>query len=435
MNYVKFEDDKENGNVIRVEQISSKIDLEEMQLIIDLTQLQGFSIFQSIYAVHFKGFKSLQEAAIYLQHDESHVYVDQGKNECVICNKGKQFHNRFDENSEKQFQKLKEIVESLYKNQQCCVCYMMYMDNEFIHLNKKKHMICQNCFYNYLRQQIEESRVKNLICPHCDFAIRDIDILEQSEELYTKYIKCHQNLEIAINKNKAWCPTINCNNVIEFKQDQKISSCNYCKVEVCKECKQRAHPLQSCEDNLQQVLNEWQENRDTQQCPRCKIIVEKINGCNHMTCQFCQHEWCWICGSDYTSIHYAIFNPFGCPALMPGWIRQKDWSYVKLIIWRFICFILLIILTPIIVIVIAPILCIAKLIQTRFYRHQTCWIQACLLTLAFLSGIALIPITIVVFIVALLPTIIGLIVFYYDERKRLEFRHQTALSRHFQQNA
>ncbi|CAD8107136.1 unnamed protein product [Paramecium primaurelia] len=154
-----------------------------------------------------------------------------------------------------------------------------------------------------------------------------------------------------------------------------------------------------------------------------------------MTCQFCQHEWCWICGSDYTSIHYAIFNPFGCPALMPGWIRQKDWSYVKLIIWRFICFILLIIFTPMFVLVIAPLFCIAKLKQTSFYRDKNCWIQACLLILALLIGVALIPIAVVVFAVALVPSIIGIIVFYYDERKRLEFRHQTALSRHFQQNA
>ncbi|CAD8194525.1 unnamed protein product [Paramecium pentaurelia] len=433
MNYVKFQDVVDDG--IEPDNHSSKIDLQELQLIIDLTQLEGFNIFQSIYAIHFKGFSRIQDAAIYLQHDETHRYVQQNNNQCGVCNKSQQFHVMIDENSEKLVAKTNRIIDIIQENQQCCVCYLIYLDKDLVHLNSEKHLICLNCFYNYLRQSIDDRKINNIRCPHCDIPIRDIDVLEHSQELYTKYIKCHQNLEIAMNPNKAWCPTINCNNVIEFKQQSTISTCAYCKVEVCKLCKQRSHPLQTCEENLQQVLNEWQENRDTQQCPRCKIIVEKINGCNHMTCQFCQHEWCWICGSDYTSIHYAIFNPFGCPALMPGWIRQKDWSYVKLIIWRFICFILLIIFTPMFVLVIAPLFCIAKLKQTSFYRDKNCWIQACLLILALLIGVALIPIAVVVFAVALVPSIIGIIVFYYDERKRLEFRHQTALSRHFQQNA
>lgn len=47
-------------------------------------------------------------------------------------------------------------------------------------------------------------------------------------------------------------------------------------------------------------------------CPKCKTSVEKIAGCNHMTCQYCNFQWCWICGGTYTPNHYNKLNPLGC---------------------------------------------------------------------------------------------------------------------------
>jgi len=67
----------------------------------------------------------------------------------------------------------------------------MYLDKDLVHLNSEKHLICLNCFYNYLRQSIDDRKINNIKCPHCDIPIRDIDVLEHSQDLYTKYIKCH----------------------------------------------------------------------------------------------------------------------------------------------------------------------------------------------------------------------------------------------------
>ncbi|KAK0735224.1 hypothetical protein B0T26DRAFT_632984 [Lasiosphaeria miniovina] len=35
-----------------------------------------------------------------------------------------------------------------------------------------------------------------------------------------------------------------------------------------------------------------------QRCPRCGMIVERIDGCNRMRCT-CRHVFCYVCGSTW----------------------------------------------------------------------------------------------------------------------------------------
>jgi len=34
---------------------------------------------------------------------------------------------------------------------------------------------------------------------------------------------------------------------------------------------------------------------NTKKCPQCKAFIEKDDGCNHMACKRCRHDFCWIC--------------------------------------------------------------------------------------------------------------------------------------------
>ena len=48
-------------------------------------------------------------------------------------------------------------------------------------------------------------------------------------------------------------------------------------------------------------------------CPNCRFMIEKVGGCNHMTCKKCKYEWCWLCNKVYTSNHFDRTNLDGCP--------------------------------------------------------------------------------------------------------------------------
>ena len=39
-------------------------------------------------------------------------------------------------------------------------------------------------------------------------------------------------------------------------------------------------------------------------CPGCSMWVERISGCNHMTCR-CGMEWCYVCETKWSQSHYS----------------------------------------------------------------------------------------------------------------------------------
>jgi hypothetical protein len=36
-----------------------------------------------------------------------------------------------------------------------------------------------------------------------------------------------------------------------------------------------------------------------QDCPRCETSLEKIAGCDHITCQACRTHICWVCMATF----------------------------------------------------------------------------------------------------------------------------------------
>jgi hypothetical protein len=51
---------------------------------------------------------------------------------------------------------------------------------------------------------------------------------------------------------------------------------------------------------------------NTKKCPRCTTPIEKDEGCNHMACRKCRHEFCWICMKDWHTHSQQTGGYFQC---------------------------------------------------------------------------------------------------------------------------
>jgi len=75
------------------------------------------------------------------------------------------------------------------------------------------------------------------------------------------------------------------------------ATCPKCAFVTCRLCKKADHADICNEDETGRQLISLAESKKWQACPHCKIIVDKIDGCLHMSCR-CGTEFCYNCGKS-----------------------------------------------------------------------------------------------------------------------------------------
>ncbi|KAG4199372.1 hypothetical protein ERO13_A05G142700v2 [Gossypium hirsutum] len=111
-----------------------------------------------------------------------------------------------------------------------------------------------------------------------------------------------------------YCPFKDCSALLLNDNQEVIAEteCPYCHRLLCARCKVSWHSGISCEE-YQKLSEDERGSEDLMvrnlakekkwnRCPRCHIIVERTEGCLHMTC-WCKYEFCYACGAEWTHDH------------------------------------------------------------------------------------------------------------------------------------
>ncbi|KAJ3791935.1 hypothetical protein GGU11DRAFT_694090, partial [Lentinula aff. detonsa] len=65
--------------------------------------------------------------------------------------------------------------------------------------------------------------------------------------------------------------------------------CPSCLLCICPQCHVEQHDGIDCPDRDGGVhlFNEWIKTHNVKNCPSCKVLIERAEGCNHVTCIHC----------------------------------------------------------------------------------------------------------------------------------------------------
>ena len=140
-----------------------------------------------------------------------------------------------------------------------------------------------------------------------------------------KYLHFKNNRLIAQNpESYAHCSNPGCDNILFlksknwiqfcccFNKQSKLIECEKCENQMCKLCKQSYHG-ESKKCSKANDLKLWARGNSRHRirnCPRCKVLIEKGEGCPHMICNSCNYKFCWICSLNFKSKIHDLSSAF-----------------------------------------------------------------------------------------------------------------------------
>jgi hypothetical protein len=196
---------------------------------------------------------------------------------------------------------------------ECMKCHTLF-DNNFIDNNFHKSQISK---IKEIQQKIFIQQQTNLITetvPRANFEIEQEKaskrlLLSETKRKELKLQIANLNKEIIKDEKlklssyddeiqkKEWnsfigkCPNTNCNAYLD-----KDYVCLSCKSSVCKKCMciilDKKHKCNDDDIKTASVIK-----KTTKPCPKCRTLITKITGCNHMWCTKCHYSFDWTTGS------------------------------------------------------------------------------------------------------------------------------------------
>ena len=149
--------------------------------------------------------------------------------------------------------------------------------------------------------------------------------------LIKKYKILKKRKQIIYDPNYQICPYPDCESYSK-KGNNKYVSCINNGHKFCLKCLKNWHGNEPCQIDHNESFEKWKNANEVKWCPKCKYFVEKNEGCNHITCSYCNYQWCWLCLNEYELNH----SDENCP-------QNSDGCGIFLVItfYLFFCIIIL----------------------------------------------------------------------------------------------
>jgi len=212
----------------------------------------------------------------------------------------------------------------------CGVCFEQHAPCDCLRFKTCQHTFCKSCISAYFASQMQVQSASALVCPEigCGKSALPGEVRQVvSSEMFEKYERQLLQTSLDSMSDLVWCPRCQYPASLQEGGNGFLAICGQCTFSFCSECRLGWHGLSPCVNLAdrwaaaddatkemlrakygEQVLAEVQSSSwvkdNTKNCPKCSAATQKSGGCNHITCQKCRHEWCWLCKKTYVPGHY-----------------------------------------------------------------------------------------------------------------------------------
>ena len=244
---------------------------------------------------------------IKLSKEGNNIIINQNTNNILIMNQNKTNNiiNHEDNQNTKDELNLIQKEEKI----ECDICNEMFIVDKNNKVEECGHAFCSSCWFDFLSVNIKENKLPSIKCLdyNCKVKLTDefiINLLGSDQNLIQKYKRYKLELEIINDPNKKLCPYPNCDSYLELIdiRNKDVTCKNGHKY--CFDCLKKPHGKLPCNAKIDKSLIEFAKNNFVKKCPKCSIITEKNQGCNHITCTKCRYQWCWLCNEEYKVNHF-----------------------------------------------------------------------------------------------------------------------------------
>ncbi|KRX06952.1 hypothetical protein PPERSA_07115 [Pseudocohnilembus persalinus] len=207
------------------------------------------------------------------------------------------------EQHKNQNQSINEQTNQANQLQECTICLEDKKKEQIMKICNH-HEFCFDCISEYYSYKIENGNVLFIKCikEGCPLEAKQEDIeLYVSPLLFKRYLRLRNQKKNEEDPNLYQCPEINCNGFCS-KND---GLCTICFEYSCAICYQKLHPGVSCDNVPDKEMEQAILDYKIAPCPSCQALIQKNNGCNHITCTNCKYQFCWLCGKQYVQGHFS----------------------------------------------------------------------------------------------------------------------------------
>ncbi|KAF2680440.1 hypothetical protein K458DRAFT_282534, partial [Lentithecium fluviatile CBS 122367] len=176
---------------------------------------------------------------------------------------------------------------------QCAVC-MDENDLALVVQAPCEHWYCREC----LRDAIQASMASRSIFRCCQ---RNVPVALVADLLPDDFQSRYELLELEqTTPNPTYCANTECGAFIPPANYHGPDSarCLQCRTDTCRHCRTASHVGRGCTaDQATEQVRALAAIVGWKPCPRCGNMVERRDGCLHMTClPPCRAEFCYRCG-------------------------------------------------------------------------------------------------------------------------------------------